>query len=460
VKKPLFFLLFLGIVLAVAVWWFNSRRTTAAEAERYTLAPAEYGGTAEVVSATGLVQPRDTYLVGTELSGKVVEVLADYNQVVREGDVLLRLDDRQARQRLKQAELAVDLARACVREAEAARDTAAKLVESERQRSPEVRRQVDLDLAESKLKSAEVAVEVAQVRVKEAEEARAQAQLGLSLTTVTAPVLQADKSLSVAAANRDSIGMLVGAGEPAQPRRTFIVLDRKVSLNQIVGPPASAHLFTLAGDLDPMQVKAQVAEGDVAKITRGQTARFTVSGTEDNVPAFEGKVEDYRLLPINERGAVFYDVIIDVANQRDPATGEWRLRPGQTATVDIVRRVHDPVWKVPASALSFQPAESWLTEAAKAKLAHWQNVKDHDQWKPVWVVDSDGKPWPIFIRVGGRNASGETGIQDAQATEVLEWDPELSPKPDPNRPETIPQLIIGVPPPAKGGLFHAPKIML
>jgi HlyD family secretion protein len=239
-----------------------------------------------------------------------------------------------------------------------------------------------------------------------------------------------------------------------------MVLDRKVSLNQMVGPPTSAHLFTLAGDLERMQVQAQVAEGDIGKIKRGLAARFTVSGAEDNAPAFEGKVEDYRLMPTNERGAVFYNVLIDVSNQRDPSTSEWRLRPGLTATVDIFRRVHDPVWKVPASALGFQPAEGSLTEAAKAKLARWQNVPNADQWKPVWVVGSDNKPWPVFVRVGGTNAQGEPGIQDAQASEVLEWDPELSSKPDPKRPETIPQLIIGVPAPAKGGLFSAPKIML
>jgi HlyD family secretion protein len=458
VKKLLFLLIFLGLALAGGAWWFNARRHRTAEAARYLLAPAEFGRIAEIVSATGLLQPRDTYTVGTELVGKVIEVLADFNQTVQEGDVLLRLDDRQARQRLKQAELAIELAQVAVREAEANRNTAAKLLESEKKRSPEVRRQIDLDLAESKVKSADVAVEAARVKVREAEEAHRQAQLALDLTVVRAPVLTPEKSVSVADA-RGNVGTLVSYGAPSGQKRPFIVLDRKVSLNQMVGPPTSAHLFTLAGDLDRMQVTAQVAEGDVGKVRRGLPVRFTLSGGEDS-GTFNGKVEDYRLLPTTDRGAVFYNVIVDVANERDSASGEWRLRPGQTASVDILVRVHDPVWKVPAAALAFQPAETALTEAARAKLARWQNGKDQEPWKPAWTVGSDGKPWPVFVRIGGRNAKGEPAIQDAQSTEVLEWDPELSGKMDPKHPETIPQLIIGVPAPTKAGLFQAPKIML
>jgi HlyD family secretion protein len=457
VKKLLILLILLGLGLAGGVWWFNGRRQRAAEAERFTVAPAEFGRAAEVVSATGLLQPRDTYTVGTELSGKAIEVLADFNQTVKEGDVLLRLDDRQARQRLNQAELAVELARVAVREAEAARDTAAKLVESEKQRSPEVRRQIDLDLAESKVKSADVAVEAARVKVREAEEARRQAQLGLDLTVVRAPVLTPDRGVSVADAS--GIGTLVSNGKSPNDKQSFIVLDRKVSLNQMVGPPTSAHLFTLAGDLDRMQVTAQVAEGDVGKVRRGLPVRFTLSGGEE-AGTFHGKVEDYRLLPTNDRGAVFYNVIVDVPNERESPSGEWRLRPGQTASVDVLIRVHDPVWKVPSAALAFQPADAIVTDAARAKLTRWQDKPDHELWKPVWTVGGDGKPWPVFVRVGGRDAKGEPAIQDAQSSEVLEWDPELTVKPDPKRPETIPQLIIGTPTPTKSGLFQAPKIML
>src|SRR4051794_23130435 len=103
VKKLLLLLLLLGAGLAGVAYWVSGHNRHAHEADRYTLAAVEYGRAAEVVSATGAVQARDVYPVGSEMAGRVVELLADFNQVVQEGDVLLRLDDRMARQRLAQA---------------------------------------------------------------------------------------------------------------------------------------------------------------------------------------------------------------------------------------------------------------------------------------------------------------------------------------------------------------------
>ena len=108
-KKLIFLILFIATSLGVTAYWFIRLREPTTELDQYTLVPAEYGRVADVVTATGLVQARDVFQVGTELGGKVVEVLADFNQVVKEGDVLLRLDDRMARQKLRQAEVAVDI---------------------------------------------------------------------------------------------------------------------------------------------------------------------------------------------------------------------------------------------------------------------------------------------------------------------------------------------------------------
>src|SRR4029077_20004490 len=102
-----------------------------------------------------------------------------------------------------------------------------------------------------------------------------------------------------------------------------------------------------------------------------QRVEFTVSGNSDQEPTFAGKVEDIRLVPISDHGAVYYKVIIDVRNERNAATGDWHLRPGLTANVDILRRAHEGVWKLPAAALSFQ-LEGAPTAAAQAKLQRWQ----------------------------------------------------------------------------------------
>ncbi len=454
-KKLLLLLLVIAACLAAGIYWAGRRGEATPEADRFTLLPVEYGRAADVVSATGLVQARDVFPVGTELAGKVTEVLADFNQEVKEGDVLLRLDDRMARRKLKQAEIAVDLARVSVKQAEANRDTAAKALQRVRELSPEVRHQTDVDVAESHMKAAGVGVEAARVRVQEAEEALRQAELGLKLLTVRAPVLGPDPSSGSASLPPGGVGTLAGDSTPAegQNRRSFTVLDRHVSLNQEVGPPASAQLFSLAGPMDRMQVQAQVVEGDVNKIRRGLEADFTVSGGDGDV-SFKGTVEEIRLVPTNDRGAVFYKVIVDVLNQRDPVGGDWRLRPGLTASVDFVRRVHDPVWKMPSAALNFQPDPSTLSAAAKARLAEAPGAR----WNTVWVVGADEKPWPLFVRTGGVKARGEPGIQDAQSSEVLEWDPTLQPAPNPKDPATFPRVIIAAPPAKKAGLFNAPNI--
>jgi HlyD family secretion protein len=466
VKKFLFLLVGLGLALAGGAWWWNRRHDTGVEPETYTFAAVEHGPLAEVVSATGVLQPRDVFVVGSELSGRVVAVLADHNQVVEEGEVLLRLDDRPARDRLRQAEVNIDAARAGIKQGLAVRDTARRALDRERKRSPEVRQQAAIDLIEGQLRSAEAALEAAQVRVREAEEGRRQAEWALRLTTVCAPVLgpaPEGSPLSTQHPARPGVGTLAGDDGNTNPtrqrgtpptRRSFVVLERNVALNQVIGPPVSAHLFTLAGDLERVQVTALVAEADVLKVTRGLRARFTPGGAPEGEPAFAGKVEEVRLTPATEHGAVFYKAIIDARNERDPATGEWKLRAGQTVSVEIIRRVHEHAWKLPAAALTFQPDESVQSEAARARLHRWQSRPDRDRWRVVWVEGPDHLPWPLFARVGGGD-----GIQDGAFCEVLEWDPEASPVPDPRDPATYPRPILGMTAPRKG-LFEPSRLKL
>jgi HlyD family secretion protein len=448
-KKLLVLLVLVMLGLAAAAWWFSPARREAGE-PTFSTAPAEYGSLTETVSATGALQPQEVFPVGTELAGKVVEVAADFNQVVSEGDLLLRLDDRAAQQKLQQAETAVRLAKASVGQARAQQEAAQKAVDRLRSLDPNVPMRKDLDTAEAQLKAAQAAVTAAEEHVREAEDGRSLAELGLRLTRVHVPVLAGH---SASPESAPGVGALAPEGAAPEGKRKFIVLDRKVELNQQVGPPLSAQLFLLGGDLARMQVLTQVAEGDVGRVRRGQRADFTVSAYGGDV-LFTGKVADLRLLPTSDHGAIFYRVVIDVANRKDPASGDWQLRPGMTASVDVVVRRHDDVWKVPITAVNFQLAEEYQTDAARAKLAQWQGRKDAEQWKAVWTVGAGGKPWPVFVRLGGSNGKGDTAIHDAQFDEVLEWDPELSSL-DPKAP---PQFIIGAPPPSKGGLFKLPPV--
>lgn len=434
-KKLLAVLALLVAALAGVAYWINRSHGTPAGDAAFTTAAVEFGPLTESISASAVLRPQEVVLVTSDLPGKVVEIYpaADFNQVVQEGDPLLRLDDRAARRKLEQARVGVRLAKANLTGAEAARAAAQVGVTWQRRLlDKKLGPEAELDKAEAQLKTAEAAVEAARVRIEEAEEGERQAQLGLDLTVVRVLTLSG----------------------PALPKRRFTILERKVEIGQQVGPQSPAPLCTLARDLSRLRLHVRVAEADVSKVRVGQQAEFTVPAYSDDDTVFKGEVTEVRLLPAGVHGAVFYETVIEVANERDPATDDWRLRPGMTASVDIVRRKRAGAWKVPAAALSFHPEDPHLTDAARAKLVDWQGRTD---WQPVWVSGADRKPWPVFVRTGGTNARGEAGLRDAQSREIHEWDPELQPVPDARAPATHPRVIIGAPP-AKGGLFGGSAI--
>jgi HlyD family secretion protein len=439
VKALLVILLLIGVALGVGAYWFHQAWSGRNGEDVFTLAPIEWGSIAETVSATGLVQPQEIMAVGSELSGRVIEIYpaAEINKDVQESEPLLKLDDRLAKLKLDQAKTAVQLAEIDITRAETARDAAQLRVRRLRGlvEDTEVGFRKDLDEAQIQLRAAEAAVREAQLKVEQARGMEKQAQYGVDLTLV-----------------RATAGVNSAAGSSPGPRK-FTIIDRKVVPGQLIAPPLSAQLFTLSSPLGQMHVHAQVSENDIGKVRQGLPVSFTVYAYTDDEARFPGRIVEIRQ-PNNVHGAVFYDTVIDAANRRDPKTGDWQLRPGMTASVDIILRKHADVWKVPTTALSLQLDENYQTEAARAKLAEWQNRKDRDDWKPVWILDAQGKPWPIFVRIGGRNGAGETGIEDGQYVEVLEWDPQMEPKPNPGVRATYPQLVTGAPIVKKRGFIE------
>lgn len=449
-KKLLIVLVLVALALAGVAYWLSSPRYRNGSEELFTFAAVERGSLSETVGGTGGVQPFEVVIIGSELSGRVVEINADFNDTVTEGLVLARLDDRMARRKLEQADIAIRLAQTDVERARAqrngARDTVALL-----EKLPEnAGYKKDLIAARAALNAAEATVRAAELKVEEAEEARRQADLGLKLTVIKVPTIERSGTKP----EPSGIGTVEVDGSTSREKRQYVVMDRKISLNQLIAPPISGQLFTLTSDLGQVQLQVLIAEGDISKVRVGQEADFTVSAYSEGDQHFRGRVAEIRMLPANELGAVFYRVLLDARNEKDPETaGVWKLRPGMTAAVDIIRRRHNDVWKMPNSALNVQLDVLHQTEAARAKLARWQERPDRDLWKQVWTVGEHRKPWPLFVRVGGKNSMGETGIRDAQFSEILEWDPELTPSPDPANPATWPRVIIGVPPATKSGLF-------
>lgn len=236
------------------------------------------------------------------------------------------------------------------------------------------------------------------------------------------------------------------------PQRLYHVLERKAQLGQFVGPQ-TGPLFTLAGDLKLMEVHADVAEGDVGRVCRGQRVVFTVSAYWEPDAKFHGVVKEVRPVPTNVKGAVFYTTVIDVVNERDRDTGEWRLRPGMTAAVDIVRREHHQCWKMPTAALNFQLDPAYLPDTAKQRLEEWRTHRAAADWKPVWTWDEARQtPWPVFVRIGGLK-DGQPGIKDGEFIEVLEWEPGCTPV----GPHQAPRIVTNAPAAAAPGLLEQPS---
>ena len=454
--KKLFVVLLLGFVATLAGCWWFAEHGAADEGDGYTLVPVDYGRAADAISATGVVQPRDVYVVGSELAGRVVDVRADYNQEVAEGDLLARLDDAGVRERLKQAELGVQEAQAGLRQAESARRRFHRRAAHQgaiHRDSPANRPRRRAASTQERRSRRRGGADQGAVGGRGAAARRGQHRPD---GNPRAGPRRGNRN-GVRRPRRRRLGD-PGAGAAApKSKHTFTILDRAVSVNQIVGPPASARLFTLAGGLEQMRIDVQVAEGDVGRVTRGQTAEVKGPGGDDR-PAFAGRVEDVRLTPSAEHGAVFYTVVVGVRNERDADTHDWRLRPGMTANVDILLRVHEAVWKMPVAALTFQPDPSLQSDAARAKLARWQQRKDAESWRTVWVLGADRKPWPLFVRTGGRDARGQTGIQTTEYSEVLEWDPDV-PSPSADDEASYPRVVIAAPTP-KRSFFTPPKIKL
>jgi multidrug efflux pump subunit AcrA (membrane-fusion protein) len=437
-KKLLLAVLFTVLCLTAALAWFVRPRSSGEE-DGYLIEAVEWGTMSELVGATGLLQPQEVIVVGSPVSGQVMEIYpdAEVNKTVQEGDPLLRLDDRLAVKKQAQAEAAIRMAQDDIARAEAARDVARIELQKARQfEQQDLASHWTVALAEGKLRAAEATVAGARAKAAEAQAVRDQADLGVELTIVRVP----------------------NTTHGSAAKRSYTILERKVVLGQMIAPPESAQLFTLTADMGSMRVHAQISEDDVGKVSLGLPVTFNVRIDTEEEISFDGRVAEIRPMPTRLHGAVFYDACIDVANQRTPRTREWLLRPGMTVSVNIVRREHAATWKLPAAALDIEMNKQKQTAVARAKLDRWRERANDEQWRSVWVLDAGRKLWPIFVRIGGENSAGEKGISDGQYVEVLEWDPELEPKPNRADPATSPRVIIGKPSARPSGLFEQPSL--
>ncbi len=430
VRKVVLFLFFAAVTFAgIFLWLFFPRGTSLTE-KSLIFANIQAGTMVDAVSATGTVEPRDIIIVSAEIPGLVKAVLARVNDTVTEGSVLALLEDSKLQLKVEEADNGVRTAQAALAQAQAAQDAGEIALKTQEELERKGGFRSEREQAEAQAKAARAGVLAAQARVRAAQTGLREARLALEQTQLKVP----------------------GGATSTGLQHDYLVLDRKLETGQMVGPQQGTALFTLAGDLARVEVHTQVAEGDINKVKKNLPAVFVLSGFGDEDLEFRGTVKEIRPLAVNVKGAVYYDAVIEVPNQKDAITGEWRLRPGMTASVDIIRREHKNVWKAPSAALNFQLDEVYQSEAARARLAEWRKRPDQAQWHTLWTWDAATRQAePLFVRIGGLK-NGEPGLKDSEGNEILEW--ESGHEPSPNQ---LPaRVIISAPPARAPGFFDQP----
>jgi HlyD family secretion protein len=417
---------------------------------KYHLGRVERGEITAYVSTTGTLNPVIMVQVGTQVSGTIDKLFADFNSTVVPGQQLAQLDQAGFRAKVVQAEANLDTARAEVKNTLANVHNMRASIETAR---------ADVVSRNAQLEKARVAIVEAQ-RILERQQALFArsllprnevdiAQTASDTAVAQRNAAQADRD-SAAAKLRAARAQLVAAEaqvEKAQAQvhqaqaaleqakvdldRTLIrspvtgtVISRSVDVGQTVAASLQAPtLFTIAQDLTKMQVDTNVSEADIGQVVVGQTATFTVDAYPGRV--MRGTVREIRSAPIIVQNVVNYNAVIAVDNP------ELKLRPGLTATVSILVAQQENVLKIPKTALRFQPqltpkereqfiaafqqrqATNASGSAEAAPRRAWQNTPK------VWTLTPAGALSPIPVRLG-INDDQFSALQDGDLQEGQE----------------------------------------
>src|SRR3954467_7985538 len=367
-KRPIPLIVAAVLLIAVALL---VRKCTSASGVAYQTAPVTKGPITQAVTATGTLNPVQNVQVGSQVSGNIQKLFADFNSTVKAGQVIAQIDPvvfqanvNQAEGDLANAQAALELAR--LNEAR----TRALVAKQNSAQS-------DLDQAVANLHQAE-----ANVKIKEGALEKVKADL--DHCTITSPI-------------------------------DGIVISRNVDVGQTVAASLQAPIiFAIANDLSKMQIDANVAEADVGAVAVDQDVEFTVDAFPTRT--FQGKVTQVRNAPITVQNVVTYDTVIGVSNP------DQKLKPGMTANVSIVAAHRDETLKIPNSALRFRMPDQAATAAPRRDPSAGPrqpggggkpggNRAERRVERTVYVLGNSSKPTAVTIK---------TGISDGVTTEVLE----------------------------------------
>ncbi len=330
----------------------------------YVTEAAREGSLTVLVTATGTLQPTNQVDVGSEVSGLLADVLVDYNDSVTEGQVLARLDTQTLEARVASSRASLAVAEASLQQAEATvTEAQAKAARSRELAARNIasQQQLETDVAAAQRAVAQTASAKAQVTAARAQLAEMETQLRKAV--IRSPI-------------------------------DGVIISREVRPGQTVAASFQTPvLFKLAEDLRHMELHLDLDESDVGQVREGQQAQFRVDAYPGR--AFEATITSVRYNPRTVNNVVTYETVLSVANP------DLALRPGMTATADILVNQKDRALLVPNRALRFLPPER--AEAGESA---------DDSGPRVWVV-RDGAAVPVPV---------ETGLTNGEMTEVTSGD--------------------------------------
>lgn len=362
------FFRWLVLIVGLFIIAFIVRQCRTAGATNYQTAEVTSGPITQAVTATGTLNPVVTVQVGSQVSGNIAKLFADFNSQVKAGQVVAQIDPAIFQATVTQAEGDLASAKAAL---ELAKVTATRTQELFARKTSS---QADVDQAMATLHQAE-----ANVKIKQGALDKAKADL--DHCTITSPI-------------------------------DGVVISRSVDVGQTVAASLQAPvIFAIANDLTKMQIDANVAEADVGVVTIDQNVDFTVDAFP--MQTFHGKVVQVRNAPITVQNVVTYDTVIGVNNP------ELKLKPGMTANVSIIIAHRDNVLQIKNAALRYRPPDATPVETKQSMPGRGgrgsgsgdAGVSQRRAERTVYVLPNfASRPRPVQIK---------TGISDGIMTEVV-----------------------------------------
>ena len=371
-----------AVALSAGGLWFYSR-ADAHEAPQYRTATVERGTVRATVSATGTLGAVRTVQVGTQVSGQISAIYVDFNDHVRKGQLLARIDPTLQQQAVQDADAGLERAQAQLTQAQAEYERNKQLFDAK-------------VITASEFGNVESTLAVQQAAVKSARIALDRARQNLSYTNIYSPI-------------------------------DGVIVERNVDVGQTVASSLSAPtLFLIANDLSEMQILASVDESDIGQITNGMPVQFTVQAYPNQ--NFTGRVEQVRLQSKTQDNVVNYTAVVSVKNDNG------KLLPGMTATVQFLTGSAENVLTVPNAALRFRPTTEMLAQlrpqsanrAPGDSTARRPDVTrdstgaraGRGSMSTLWYLDSTGAVKATRVRPGVTDGQ-KTAVEGPQLTEGL-----------------------------------------